>query len=130
MTRVALYLVGSVVVLALAGCGRGWLSFEQREPWRRDAELACIKNGAVKQSATVTPIQAIDGPGMCGADHPFKVSALGQSAVLGYAGDLRPPAAIPRAFPVPEPRQVEPMPARSLEPAARYESPPPSYPSP
>ena len=99
MTRVAPYLVGSVVVLALAGCGRGWLSFEQREPWRRDAELACIKNGAVKQSAAVTPIQAIEGPGMCGADHPFKVTALGESSVLGYAGDLRPPAGHPARLP-------------------------------
>jgi|RhiMethySRZTD1v2_1073278.scaffolds.fasta_scaffold93314_1 hypothetical protein len=121
MRRVALYLVGSVVVLALAGCGRGWLSFEQREPWRREAELSCIKNGTVKQSAAVTPIQAIEGPGMCGADHPFKVTMLGESSVLGYAGELRPPAAIPRAFPVPEPRETTPGRSPSYDSAVRSE---------
>jgi hypothetical protein len=121
MTRVALYVVGSVVVLALAGCGRGWLSFEQREPWRREAELSCIKNGTVKQSAAVTPIQAIEGPGMCGADHPFKITALGESSVLGYAGELRPPAGIPRAFPVPEPRETTSVRSPSTDPAVRSE---------
>jgi hypothetical protein len=125
MTRVALYLVGSVVVLALAGCGGGWFSLEQREPWRGEAESDCIKSGAVKQTAAVTPVKAIEGPGMCGANHPFRVAALGESSALGYAGDLRPPAAIAGAFPVPEPRQVQPMPVRSYDPP-RYD-PPPSY---
>src|SRR6266540_5297028 len=117
---VAPYLVGSVVVLTLAGCGRSWLSFEEREPWRREAELTCLKSGAVKRNAAVTPIKAIEGPGICGADYPLKIAALGESSVLGYADELRPPAAIPqRGFPVPEPRQTSTM-------AARYPDPPES----
>lgn len=95
---VALYLVGSTVLVALAGCGRGWLSFEEREPWRREAEIACLKSGAVKPGPAITPIEAIEGPGICGADHPFKVTALGDNGILGYTNDLRPPAAIPQTL--------------------------------
>ena len=40
MTRgVCLYLVGSFVLVSLAGCGRGFFSAE-REPWRTEAEVA------------------------------------------------------------------------------------------
>ena len=39
MRDVRLYLVGSLALLGLFGCGRsGW--FEQREPWRHEAEVA------------------------------------------------------------------------------------------
>ena len=39
MTRgVRLYLVGSFVLVSLAGCGRGFFS-EEREPWRAEAEV-------------------------------------------------------------------------------------------
>ncbi|MBX6425426.1 MAG: extensin family protein [Variibacter sp.] len=95
---VALYLVGSAVLLALAGCGRGWLSFEERDPWRREAELACLNSGAVKPGPGITPVKPIEGPGICGADYPLKVAVLGESAILGYVSDLRPPASIPQAL--------------------------------
>ena len=78
----------------LAGCGGGWLA-QQREPWRHEAEVACLKSGAVKVSPVVAQMPAIEGPGMCGADFPLKVAALGESALLGFADDLRPPGAIP-----------------------------------
>jgi hypothetical protein len=119
------YLVGSFVLLALAGCGGGWL-VQQREPWRHEAEVACLKSGAVKISPVVTQVPAIDGPGMCGADFPLKVAALGDSAVLGFAEELRPPGAIPRQWstPVapPHDRQAYPQPvypaSSSQRPAA------------
>ena len=38
--RVRLYLVGSLVLVALAGCGRGFLQTAEREPWRAEAEAA------------------------------------------------------------------------------------------
>jgi hypothetical protein len=101
------YLVGSFVLVSLAGCGRGFFSAE-REPWRAEAEIACLKSGAVKESAEVVRIDPISGPGMCGADYPFKVAALGESfGSYGFADEnLRPPAAIgnqPR-WPIREPR--------------------------
>jgi Extensin-like protein C-terminus len=96
MTRgVRLYLVGSFVLVSLAGCGRGFFSAE-REPWRAEAEIACLKSGAVKESADLVRISPISGPGVCGADFPLKVAALGEgSGSFGFADeDLRPPANI------------------------------------
>jgi hypothetical protein len=95
MTRgVRLYLVGSIVLVSLAGCGRGF--FQEREPWRSEAEIACLKSGAVKESAEVVRIDPIAGPGMCGADFPLKVSALDDAmSSYGFADEeLRPPGAI------------------------------------
>jgi hypothetical protein len=96
MTRgVSWYLVGSFVLVSLAGCGRGFFS-EEREPWRAEAEIACLKSGAVKEGPDIVRINPISGPGACGADFPLKVSALGESSsTFGFADeDLRPPAAI------------------------------------
>jgi hypothetical protein len=90
-----LYLVGAFVLVALAGCGGGWFA-QPREPWRHDAEVACLQSGQVKVSPAVAQLPAISGPGMCGADFPLKVAALGESSVLGFADDLRPPAPIPQ----------------------------------
>jgi hypothetical protein len=98
MTRgVSWYLVGSFVLVSLAGCGRGFFS-EEREPWRAEAEVACLKSGAVKEGPDIVRINPISGPGACGADFPLKVSALGESGnTFGFADeDLRPPAAIGR----------------------------------
>ena len=69
----------------------------QRDPWRKDAEIACLKSGTVKESGTIVRIEPINGPGMCGADFPMKVVALGESSMLGYSGDLRPPGEVPNA---------------------------------
>jgi Extensin-like protein C-terminus len=94
MTRdVRLYLVGSLVLVLLAGCGRNF--FAQREPWRREAEVQCLKSGSVKPGPAATLLSPIDGPGICGADFPFKVSALGDSPMLGYTDEpIRPPGLI------------------------------------
>jgi len=97
MTRgVRLYLVGSFVLVSLAGCGRGFFQFAEREPWRAEAEIACLKSGAVKESPDLVRIEPISGPGICGADYPLKVAALGESSgSFGFADEnLRPPADI------------------------------------
>src|SRR5258707_7302568 len=89
------YLVGSVVLVSLAGCGRGFFQSAEREPWRAEAEVACLKSGAVKESPELVRIDPISGPGACGAQFPLKVAALGEgNASFGFADDLRPPAAI------------------------------------
>ena len=120
MTRgVRLYLVGSFVLVSLAGCGRGFFQAE-REPWRGEAEIACLKSGAVKESADIVRISPITGPGVCGADYPLKVAALGEgSSSFGFADeDLRPPADIGN-----QPR----WPVRPAPPPA-YQPPPQTYP--
>src|SRR6516165_10248299 len=112
------YLVGPLMLAALSGCARMW--FAEREPWRREAEAACLQSGAVKEGPSVTIIRAIDGPGVCGADYPMRVSALGAPAVPGFADEvMRPPGSIAGASLSP--------PARPNYPAPTLASPPPSY---
>jgi Extensin-like protein C-terminus len=115
MTRgVRLYLVGSFVLVSLAGCGRGLFQSEEREPWRAEAEIACLKSGAVKESPDLVRIDPISGPGVCGAQFPLKVAALGEgNSSFGFADDdLRPPGNIgnqPR-WPASQPPAPPPQP--------------------
>jgi hypothetical protein len=139
MTRgVRLYLVGSLVLVALAGCGRFF--FAEREPWRREAEVQCLKSGTVKEGPAITRAEPIGGPGICGTDFPLKVAALGDSGAFGFADELRPPAPIPNVSPrwplaepryapdaryAPEPRYAPPAETRySPPPETRYAPPP------
>ena len=138
MTRgVRWYRVGSIVLVSLAGCGRGF--FQEREPWRAEAEIACLKSGAVKESADIVRIEPISGPGMCGADYPLKVAAIGETnASYGFADEsLRPPAAIggqPRwpinpqqpAYPPPATYRPQVMP-QPVYPPSNAAASPPSY---
>lgn len=72
---VALSLVG----LGLTGCGL--FRFEQREPWRAQAEEACLSQRLVQPSAYVALSSKIDGPGVCGMDYPFKIAAFNNGEV-------------------------------------------------
>jgi hypothetical protein len=127
MTRgVRLYLVGSFVLVSLAGCGRGFFS-EEREPWRAEAEIACLKSGAVRENAELVRMSPISGPGACGAEFPLKVAALGEgSGTFGFADDdLRPPANIgnqPR-WPVGQPAPPPPRPQSPYYPDSGQRAP-------
>jgi hypothetical protein len=122
---VGFYFVGAGVLLALAGCGRGFMSGE-RAPWRHQAEVECMKSGSVKIGAGVVQIDPIEGPGVCGADFPLKVSALGESSPLvGYADDPRPPGSIPNSaqmprWPINQPQYAPPAPIPSAAPASAH----------
>jgi hypothetical protein len=75
------YLVAGIAVAAclgaLVGCGGGGTFNDgRRAPWRAQAEQACIAGGAVQASVYVRPMEAIDGPGVCGLERPLKVSGL------------------------------------------------------
>jgi len=95
---VAWWLIGSLVVaglIALAGCSTQYF-YGEREAWRGEAEVACVNSGAVREGPDRVRISAISGPGLCGADYPLRISALGEEAPLGYDDEpLRPPGAIP-----------------------------------
>jgi hypothetical protein len=69
----------SLVGLGVTGCGL--FRFEQREPWRAQAEEACLSQRLVQPSAYMALSSKIDGPGVCGMDYPFKVSAFNNGAV-------------------------------------------------
>jgi len=125
MTRgVRLYLVGSIVLVSLSGCGRGFFQSGEREPWRAEAEIACLKSGAVKENAEIVRIEPISGPGICGAEFPLKVAALGEaSSAYGFADEsLRPPGDIRG-----QPRWPVSQPAYSPPP---YRAQPQNYPPP
>jgi hypothetical protein len=124
MTRgIRLYLVGSVVLVSLAGCGRGLFQTAEREPWRAEAEVACLKSGTVKEGADLVRINPISGPGVCGAEFPLKVAALGEAnSSFGFADEsLRPPGGISGASQPRWPVQQQPV----ARPASTYSN---SYP--
>jgi len=117
------YLIGGLALLTLAGCGRSFMQYAQREPWRRDAELACMQAGVVKEGLGVVRIAPIEGPGICGATIPLQVALLGESSTFGYADEaIRPPGAIPGAqprWPVAPPRySAPPVVTQPIPPAA------------
>ena len=114
-------LVGACLLLGLAGCARMWIA--EREPWRREAEISCLKSGAVKEGPSVAIIKAIEGPGACGADYPLRVAALGEATVAGFADEpTRPRGAIQGAPDYPRP------PAVSYLPSPGYPADPPYAP--
>lgn len=63
---------------SLVACG---LRFDTRAPWRDDLEAKCLSSGAVVASAYVEPAPRLDGPGACGMQQPFKVSAFANGTV-------------------------------------------------
>jgi hypothetical protein len=127
--RIILCVVGFLALVSLVGCGRGFFTAE-REPWRAEAEAACLKSGAVKETADLVRIKPISGPGVCGAEFPLKVSALGDgSSSLGYADDLRPPASIGNGNQPRWPVRQQPVYSRSIPPQAYPSSAQPYPPS-
>ena len=133
--RVGFAMVGCLAVLA-ACSGGSFLA--EREPWRKEAEARCIGSGAVREGPGIARSGPIRGPGVCGTDYPFKVSALSQPTLLGYGEELRPPGSIPNAarqmprWPVTEPSSVptyeprgapRPVESRPLPPPPRNSAP-------
>ena len=97
-----------LALLALAGCSHYFLA--EREPWRHDAEVACMNSGAVKETPQRVRISSISGPGICGLDLPIRVAALGDAAALAYDADPpRPPGNIPGALPPDASRALPPV---------------------
>src|SRR5215472_13516988 len=120
--------VGFLVLVAMAGCARqAW--FGEREPWRREAEVACLKSGAVREGPAVAILKPIQGPGMCGAEYPLKVSVLGEPPIVGYADEVvRPVGAIPQhSYPPPSVTPVN-TPTPHYEPDRFYTPTPDTYP--
>jgi hypothetical protein len=113
---------GFAVLLALAGCGRSGNWGVERAAWRGQAEAQCMQSGSVKLGGGIVRAAPIEGPGMCGADFPLKVVALGESGMsLGYAeAPPRPPGRVGGAsmpdWPVGRPRPVQQAPANYLPP--------------
>ncbi|WP_181708061.1 extensin family protein [Chthonobacter rhizosphaerae] len=80
----ALRLASRLVILitlssSLAGCGL--FDWEEREPWRAQAEAACFARKEVRLSTLIKPVDAIEGKGICGLDRPLRVTAVADGTV-------------------------------------------------
>jgi hypothetical protein len=75
LALLALGLVG----LGVTGCAINRI--REREPWRAQAEEACLAQKLVVPSDDVVPIKEIDGPGVCGMTHPFRLTAVAGGTV-------------------------------------------------
>jgi hypothetical protein len=75
------YITAVAALAALAGCSGLW-EHEARAPWRAEAEEACLAQGLAHVSAYVQSASEIDGPGVCGLTHPFKIKALASETVM------------------------------------------------
>ncbi|GBD49078.1 extensin-like domain-containing protein [Methylopila sp. Yamaguchi] len=67
------------VAAALSGCG--FFGGEEREPWRGKVEAACLAAKLVTPTDFTRPIDEIDGPGVCGLEHPFRIYAVADGSV-------------------------------------------------
>ena len=67
------YLVAPLIALGLVGCR---FEYEEREPWRAEAEEQCIAQRLVQPSAYLEAGSALSGHGVCGMTRPFSVAAV------------------------------------------------------
>lgn len=104
--------VGACILGAavLWGCSTGPDFMVREEPWRRTEEQACVSAGRVRESPFIHMRQALGGPSVCGAEHPFEMTASSDGRI-----SLR-PAALLRCQMVPA---VDHWLYSVVEPAAR-----------
>lgn len=90
--------MGVVLALGIALVNCSGFRREERAPWRREAELACLKSGVVKETPHIKVAKALEGPGICGADFPLKVRAFAMEGldITASAPGLSSPALLTR----------------------------------
>lgn len=88
MRRVGLVVASSIVVgIAVVACASQPYFVAEEEPWREEAERACLGAGIVPQTPYIVQRSALGGPSHCGALHPYKVAAASYGTV-----SFKPPA--------------------------------------
>jgi hypothetical protein len=76
--RVSWFLVAPLVVVGLVGCR---FAYEEREPWRAEAEEQCVAQRLLQPSAYLEPGSALNGNGVCGMTRPYTVAAVSGGVV-------------------------------------------------
>ena len=124
-----------VLVLVLEGCAMGFGS-GSREPWRAEAENACMASRPFRRDDAITPMRKINDHGPCGIERPLEVAALqdgrvrvGPTATLGcpvtvalerwLEGAVQPAAMARFGSPVVGVRQMSSYACRNVNGAAR-----------
>lgn len=79
--RTAFLLVGPAAALLLWGCSTGPDFVAKDEPWRAQEEQACLASHVVQESAFIRGRSALGGPSVCGAIHPFEMTAADHGRV-------------------------------------------------
>lgn len=79
MARGRLYLVAPLVALGLFGCRA--INYEERAPWRAQAEEQCVAQRLVQSNSYVEAVAEINGNYSCGMNHPFKILAASEGQV-------------------------------------------------
>lgn len=79
-------LIAGVLAALLASCSR--FDRAERPAWRDQAEETCLAKHLVEATPSIQPARAINGPGICGLNHPFKVYALADGTVRLNAASL------------------------------------------
>jgi hypothetical protein len=103
---VSWFLVAPLVVVGLVGCR---FAYEEREPWRAEAEEQCVAQRLLQPSAYLEPGSAVNGNGVCGMTRPYSVAAVSGGFVA-----LEPKATLACPLVV----NVEAWFAESIQPAA------------
>lgn len=90
MLRLRFHVPVLAAAALVASCSSTPYFTAEEEPWRDQAEIACLNAGQVHQSAFVEMQRAsLGGPSPCGAVRPFKVAA-----VLGGSVSFKPSATL------------------------------------
>lgn len=71
----------------MSACGTGPSFVAEDEPWRAAEERSCVASGVVHETSFIRARSALGGPSVCGAEHPFEMSAAAGGRVR-----LKPPA--------------------------------------
>jgi hypothetical protein len=77
--------VTAAMAVGLVGCGGGF-GGPKREAWRGEAELACLRSGAIEGMPFIKESREINGPGSCGADFPLKVAGFSNEFTASIGG--------------------------------------------
>lgn len=74
-----MFLVVPLVTFGLVGCR--FIDFEQRDPWRAEAEEQCLAGKLIQPSSFVEEQAEINGRGTCGMTRPLQVTGMSQGFV-------------------------------------------------
>ena len=81
----------------VAGCACGVLLWgcstrpdfvAREEPWRKSDEQACVTAGRVRESPFIHARSALGGPSVCGAAHPYEMTASSDGAAYAVAKEI------------------------------------------